>query len=698
MMFKKQHKNSDHRTVCRTLKINRPTSFKKGILIKVCLCYAILGACNSRPLKQALESAKNNKSELQKVLTNYRTQKNERGYQAATFLIENMPGHFSYDTTSLAVFRPALLAYDSLTKYRSNHPEFDLIEAMDTIWNKVKSCNNPYSKIYSQPALEDIKHISSSYLIDDIDLALETWQCSPYHDSIIFEDFRDFVLPYRKGQGLSVEEWRKPLYQENQDLLFRKSKIPITNLIDSVLFRYSDYTHTYGIMPDYPYLKRTDFATSKRGGCAEKCWLNTMLFSSLGIPVAIDFVPAWGNRNDRHQWNVLLYNSTVYPFESFWETGRWKYKKLYNNQNADPRYGDYRLAKVYRNTYKTIWEGPITEQLPENIPALFLNVKKKDVSNEYFETCDLELTLENKPPANTTYAYLCVFNAATPIPVQWGKIVNNTARFKAMGKDIVYVPAYYKNNRLFSAGNAFYLDKKGKPHFYTPHGQLDSVALSRKYPIYPLKENWRETLIGGKFQGANRSDFSDAEDLFIIQTRPQFFMQKKAVTSTSKYRYVRFLFQKGKYGNLAEVSFYTSINGNMEKLTGSLIHSDELNSKIIEKSFDDKIATFMLPYMPGRKIGYKDSWWVGLDLGNKQSISQVGYCPRTDRNNVFTGLNYELLYWSNTGWQSLGQQQAITNELAYCNVPDNSLFILRCLDEGKEERIFTIDNDKQRWH
>ncbi len=62
-----------------------------------------------------------------------------------------------------------------------------------------------------------------------------------------------------------------------------------------------------------------------------------------------------------------------------------------------------------------------------------------------------------------------------------------------------------------------------------------------------------------------------------------------------------------------------------------------------------------------------------------------------------SGLTYELLYWGEHGWISLGVKKATLNELTYKNVPLNALFILRCLDEGREERIFSFENGRQVW-
>lgn len=57
---------------------------------------------------------------------------------------------------------------------------------------------------------------------------------------------------------------------------------------------------------------------------------------------------------------------------------------------------------------------------------------------------------------------------------------------------------------------------------------------------------------------------------------------------------------------------------------------------------------------------------------------------------------YELFYWDDE-WKSLGKQTATSDPLTYRNVPKKHLLWLVKEDSKEEERIFTYDNNKQRW-
>ena len=68
--------------------------------------FALLACTNeTKQLDIALQQAKDNKEELEKVLTHF--ENDSLKYRAACFLIENMPGKYS------------ILPYDSLDRYKN---------------------------------------------------------------------------------------------------------------------------------------------------------------------------------------------------------------------------------------------------------------------------------------------------------------------------------------------------------------------------------------------------------------------------------------------------------------------------------------------------------------------------------------------------------------------------------------------------
>ena len=74
---------------------------------------------------------------------------------------------------------------------------------------------------------------------------------------------------------------------------------------------------------------------------------------------------------------------------------------------------------------------------------------------------------------------------------------------------------------------------------------------------YCPRSGFESRMVGGLFQGANRSDFSDAVTLSTVAVQPAtgVFTQGFS-TNTSSFRYVRYLSPNGGWGNVAELQFF----------------------------------------------------------------------------------------------------------------------------------------------
>ena len=86
-----------------------------------------------------------------------------------------------------------------------------------------------------------------------------------------------------------------------------------------------------------------------------------------------------------------------------------------------------------------------------------------------------------------------------------------------------------------------------------------------------------------------------------------------------------------------------------------------------------------------------------MDFGKPVEISKILYTGRGDGNTIDIGDTYELFYWDGNRWVSLGQQKAADVKLEYEQVPSGTLYWLRDLTKGKEERIFTYEGGRQVW-
>ncbi len=71
------------------------------------------------------------------------------------------------------------------------------------------------------------------------------------------------------------------------------------------------------------------------------------------------------------------------------------------------------------------------------------------------------------------------------------------------------------------------------------------------------REEWASAMIGGVFQGANNSNFTDAVTLYTVTTQPnEGGLTTVTVSNPTRFRYLRYLGPDGSYGNIAEVLFF----------------------------------------------------------------------------------------------------------------------------------------------
>ncbi|MBU2903434.1 hypothetical protein KO529_01450 [Arenibacter algicola] len=647
---------------------------KKIVLPIIVLC---VFSCHkySPEIRQALDMAEGNKVELIQVLEHYEKKGDSLKMAAAEFLISNLPYNYSYDTTYLKKFR------DIPNIAESQLEQNGVIDSdrLNKLWDNLKTRYSPSASVYSRPVLEDIKFVTGEFLIKNIDEAFDSWQRNPYaHDSVPFEHFCEYVLPYRLIQGKAIEDWRGFFKRENKYHLENSYPIPFTKACDSLFGQYKEYVFNYELTEGLPILKFKDFMKMKSGKCTVKSWFNTYIVNTEGVPMVADFVPAWGHREDDHQWNALLYGGKTLYFESYWEKDHsWFYNDTINSNRFDDDWsGNVRLPKIYRHTFSTHLTGPLSDKRVkmENIPLLFKNVKQKDVSDEYFNAVDVSVDIAGKIPENTYYAYLSVLGVNKQwVPVQWGRIEDGPLIFKKMGTDIVYQTVLYKNGTVIPFGNPFHLDHNGEMTKFIPDENTHEITITRKYWAKNGLEKDAKLIKGALVQAANREDFKDAVTLLKIDFDPELRPYEIPLNLDKEYRYFR-IFSKNSI-TIKEIDLFGD-DGSGKKET-------QLKGSFIMNSSSTK---------------NNPSTWKGIDLGIKQNVSKIRFAPPNNLNHVLKGLNYELFYVDKGVFVSLGKQKAEGYELKYKNVPKNALLYLKCLDEGRQERIFEYRNGEQIWY
>lgn len=626
-------------------------------------------------IERALSLAKSNRPELEKVLEHY--QHDSLKLEAAKFLIRNMPGHYSPADSSINKYYDAI---DSTLHAMKNHN-------VDEIKYSLERISDRFCTIIKDETVPDVEIITSEYLIANIDTAFAQWQEGPWSKHLNFEQFCECLLPYKTEDLQSLDNWKEYLKTTyNQKLenlkycdLYKNSALRAAIQVNSNL---KNDLHPV-LVPSRmtPVYRMSTRVKLPFGMCDDYTEIATAVFRSNGIPVFSDFTPQWPFRSMGHTWNVLLNNN-----------GKNLSFGGADTNPGDPHKLDEHMAKAFRRTYAANSELEELQATEKYIPSTFSTPFIKDVTPEYTDCVDVKLEVNGK---NGKFAYLSVFNNHTWTPIDFARIKHGKAHFKNMGKNIVYLPVYYEENEWqLAIADPFVLTYKGEVKKLIPDTlKRQTLVLHRKYPVFPHLNEGAERLYNGEFQVADNPDFKNAKVVHKIKQWGTIGMEANIPDSCGKYRYWRY-YQPEEYCNcnIAEIYFverenHSFIEGEIIGTDGAWNNNENYNKT---KVFDHNLLTsFDAPTSNGA--------WVGMDFGKPVDIEKILFTARGDGNTIDIGDTYELFYWGNGHWNSLGKQKANTVTLEYKNVPTGALYWLRDLTKGEEERIFTYENGKQIW-
>lgn len=626
---------------------------------------ALLASCSSTEDKRldiCLQAAEDNARELEKVLEHYAGEPEK--LKAARFLISNMLYNYAYTGGTIDSLKQVLVAAI---------PEEGIVPK--EVKDKWKGARQDNAR--KDP---DYRKITADLLIENIDLAFEVWERRPWSKYYSFEEFCDYILPYRLDNE-PLERWRK-LYHDRY-----------AAVLDS-LYQGTDVVGAAEALHDYfkrkkVFLHNRDFTMPHLGAlflwdnwigyCRDKVDFLCYVMRAAGIPVASDSYYVSNTYVGNHNW-VALFDTTgqAIPFEPGQE------KKIIRNPPTSRKRG-----KVYRKMCSIQPEKLGGQYGDKELYARFRQPYLKDVTTEYRSVDRVETKISNK--SRDKYAYLSVFDGSRFDPIDVTEAGREKAVFRNVEPDMLYQVTFYRNGDFVPAGEPFWVDSTSAVRYFRPDGQCRmTVRLNRKFPESRVKM-YTETAVGVCMAGANRKDFADAELLYQVVDSPKVNYNVVKLPETRKYRYIRYKARKGRFLQLGEFAAF----------------SDTMQ---LDKHQPVKIeADTLLPEEEAKKIAaVNDGDWVSFykskrkgealifDFGRPVPVSSLVYIPRNDDNYVRAGDTYELFYQNGTkGWVSLGKQTATSCWLTYDNVPENALLWLRNLTRGKEERAFYYENGRQ---
>lgn len=594
--------------------------------------------------------------------------------RAAEFLLDNMARHTS-------AYAPALdTYYDRLTDIFAH-------DGYPACREKVRECAAALAEEPQGDVKTDAEAMTADLFFQNVDMAFDDWKHGPWAGHLGFDDFCEYLLPYCVGDE-NVGAWRKEAreaWRSRLDWLAGEddkahsaywAALYMNDQIKHNGFHIDAIPHVGGVGLPYRALKNMHM-----GECDDYAALATFVMRACGIPVAIDFTPQWPFRSSGHYWNTLLDNS-----------GR---NIPFMGGESNPGYpckAGYVMAKVYRKTFA--WQreslaeqnAGIGERVPETVASPFI----KDVSDEYFRGADVALPLNEPQTRGRRFVYLSVFNNQQWIPVAWAKVDGDTAFFRNMGPDIVYLPTYWGAIGAVGIADPVLVRKDRRVEVLAPDkSRRLTLTLDRKFPVFGGVLYYSSSVVGGRFEASNASDFHDAVTCATIGRNPRMRYDSLAVTDRKAYRYWRYVSPREGHCNIAEMAFY----GKGGRLEPAAVFSDgRVNQGYEERyAFDHDELTFY-------ESSVADGGWIAADFGKPVAIDKILYSPRGDDNNVVPGHQYRLDYYDG-GRPVKGEPvTAAGGSVTFAGVPAHALYILHDLTKGKEERVFTYEDGQVCWH
>lgn len=463
------------------------------LIIFVLLCGNV--SCTStsgqeEELESALEFAMENRDELEKVLVHYAG--DSLKLKAAKYLIVNMPGHYSYADAD-ASYRYAAVV-DSVLRSMNGERNYDVIH--DSIDKCARAMGmDTLCKEF------DSRLVSSDFLIRNIDEAFDDWQNGTWARHVCFDDFCEYILPYKTEELQPLDNWRSRLKHFCVDKLadldccdqlrhspLAAARILNRNLADSI-------RPTTGLSVKHACLPLEYRARIPFGQCADYVKMATSVLRSHGIPVCEEFTPQWAGRSLGHAWNVLMASD-----------GRKISFAGITEQIDGLHKSEERMAKVYRRTYAINRELQQMNLTEPHVPEVFRDMFIKDVTSEEISCRDVSIDVGD---VRGRYVYLLTFDNRKWVPVAYGKTSKGKVVFRDMGLNIVYLPACYNaEGEINPVSPPFILHYDGSMEFIVPDTcRKTTLRLSRKYPVMEYAYEYIPRLTDGEFQASNSLDF-----------------------------------------------------------------------------------------------------------------------------------------------------------------------------------------------
>lgn len=607
-----------------------------------------------------------NERELQKVLDHYNGDSLKQ--QAALYLLTNMPGHYTATSELFGTYRKELLRAKTRVPLRTLNQ-----------WWKELSTRQEDRRV----ELADAETLTADFLIGHIDQAFNVWQQSAWSKEVSFSLFCQYILPYR-----FFDEELKAGSRDSLYCIYHPLIAGVTDMKKAFAILQNHVWHEIGSgSSSISYTPNVlDMRHQQRATCRQRCILLGSVARAVGLPVAIDHVYRWSNYSHTgHSWVSLVACEGTYTVsgrDSIARQGNPIDASSFESNSLVKR--DFPIDSRFTKRASKIWRVKFEPQScllcsdwDECMTEAFRDSFRMDVSADYGLDGKVEGCVKD---SSIHEVCLCTFSTGDDWkPVDYCPVKDGRYVFTHVGTEVAYLLVICDDD-ITPLEAPFILTKNGKVSLKPDRQKLQRLMLTRKYPLTGnFLNNW-STMVGSRIEGSNYADFHVCDLLSTVNNVPS-YENRVHLSNMKSYRFVRFV-ATGR-GKVPLTEFVCTSFGRY--LKGKPFCDDARNP---QKCFDyDTYTAIGAP-----KQGYS----VGVDLGSSVVVTSITYYLKNDDNYIIPGGKYELYYYDR-GWVSLGTQTARNSQLIYSRVPSNALFLLRRLDKGSEERVFTYDNGRQVW-
>ena len=339
-------------------------------------------------------------------------------------------------------------------------------------------------------------------------------------------------------------------------------------------------------------------------------------------------------------------------------------------------------------------------------------------------------------------AYLSLVTRSGLVPVAWGAIdrKNRSVCFEQTPVDVMFILSYYEKDTLQPIGYPFLLqsdgelsyiqkpmtsntikeenifsvvqgrklaDKTGKipmnlqyRELKTDTATITDMHLLRKFPGKPNLQRINAGFAGSLLLASNHQN-GEFDTLHVFREPLKPNIQQVTIENKKTYRYYRIETPDKSPVNIAHLEFLGEESNRYQwaKPTPLPIFYEEDAVKEAESlckiigqpaddcinAFDDNLETFV------------NANSIKTDFQNSVKIKALRIAPRNANNQIVVGDNYSLSYFDGKEWREIFRTRATMNYIKVNNAPAQGLYLLRNLDNGKEEIPFLYISDGQVW-